>query len=366
MSADVLVVGGGIAGMSVAWRLAVAGAAVVLLEAEPHCGTHSTARSAATLTENYGTAAVRRLSVASRAFLASPPPGFAETPLLRPRGALTVARAGEEAMLAAALAEGQVHVPAMRPVPPGEVLRMVPVLRPDAVAAAFIEPDVADIDVDALFNGYRRGLLAAGGIVVTDARVTRIGRDGAAWWVQSPAGRHAAGTLVNAAGAWADQVALLAGVQPIGLTPKRRTALVVEAPGSSGWPMVNDAAETLYFKPDAGRLMVSPADATPTEAGDAQPEELDVAIAMHRLEAMTTLAVRHVPHRWAGLRTFAPDHSPVVGEDARAPGFIWLAGQGGFGVMTSPALSEAAAAAVLGRPAASDIAATRPELHAPA
>ena len=359
MNADVLVLGGGIAGMSVAWRLAVAGAKVALLEAEAHCGTHSTARSAATLTENYGTSAVRRLSLESRAFLASPPPGFVDTPLLRPRGSLTVARAGEEELLAAALAEGRIHVPAMAPVEPAEVLRMVPVLRPEAVAAAFIEPHVADIDVDALFNGYRRGLLGAGGLVVTDARAQRIARDGASWWVDTPSGRYAAAKLVNAAGAWADQVASLAGVRPAGLTPKRRTALIVDAPGSTGWPMVNDATETLYFKPDAGRLMVSPADATPTEPCDAYPEELDVAIAMDRLETMTTLAVRHVAHRWAGLRTFAPDHSPVVGEDAACPGFFWLAGQGGFGVMTSPALSAAGAASVMGHPIAPDIDANR-------
>ena len=363
MNADVLVIGGGIAGMSVAWRLAVAGARVILLEAESQCGTHSTARSAATLTENYGTAAVRRLSLASRAFLASPPPGFAETPLLRPRGSLTVARAGEEGLLDAALAEGRRHVPAMAPIAPAEVLRMVPVLRPEAVAAAFIEPDVGDIDVDALFNGYRRGLLAAGGTVVTNARAERIGRDGAAWWVQTPASRYGAAKLVNAAGAWADQVATLARIRPVGLVPKRRTALIVDAPDSAGWPMVNDATETLYFKPDAGRLMVSPADATPTEPCDAYPEELDIAIAMDRLETMTTLAVRHVSHRWAGLRTFAPDHSPVVGEDPAAPGFFWLAGQGGFGVMTSPALSAAGADAVMGQPVASDITVDRATLR---
>ena len=362
MTADVLVLGGGIAGMSVAWRLAVAGATVILLEAETQCGTHSTARSAATLTENYGTGAVRRLSVASRPFLAAPPPGFAETPLLRPRGALTVARAGEEAVLDAALAEGQVHVPTMARITPAEALRMVPVLRPGAVAAAFIEPDVCDIDVDALFNGYRRGFLAAGGTVVTDARAVRIGRDGAAWWVETPAGRYAAAKLVNAAGAWADGVARLAGARPLGLVPHRRTALIVQAPGSADWPMVNDATETLYFKPDAGRLMVSPADATPTEPCDASADELDVAVAVDRLEAMTMLAVRHVPHRWAGLRTFAPDHSPVVGEDEDVPGFFWLAGQGGFGVMTSPALSALGAAAVMGEPVSAEIAATRRSL----
>ncbi len=362
MSPDVLVVGGGIAGMSVGWRLAAAGAQVTVLEAESRCGMHSTARSAATLTENYGTSAVRELSLSSRAFLAAPPPGFTETPLLRPRGCLTVARAGEEALLAAALTEGQAHVPSMASIAPAEVLRMVPALRPEAVVAAFIEPDVGDIDVDALFNGYRRGLLAAGGAIVADARATRISRDGMAWQVDTAAGRYGARTLVNAAGAWADHMAQLAGIRSAGLVPKRRTAVIVDAPGSAGWPMVNDATETLYFKPDAGRLMVSPADATPTDPCDAQPEELDVAIAMDRLQRMTHLAVRHVSHRWAGLRTFASDHSPVVGEDAAASGFVWLAGQGGFGVMTSPALSAIAASAVSGGAVPAALDANRPGL----
>ncbi len=359
MNADILVLGGGIAGMSVAWRLANSGAQVILLEAEEQCGMHSTARSAATLTEAYGTDAVRRLSVASRGFLAAPPPGFTEVPLLRRRGSLTVARAEEEALLDAQLADGCAHVPAMARIDPAEVLRMVPVLRPEAVAAAFIEPDMCEIDVDALFTGYRRGLLGAGGRVITNARSHRIGRDGAAWLVETPAGRFSAAKLVNAAGAWADQVAELAGVKPANLVPHRRTAMIIDAPGSTSWPMVNDATETLYFKPDAGRLMVSPADATACEPCDAHPEELDVAIAMDRLQQVTTLDVRHVFRRWAGLRTFAPDHSPVVGEDADAKGFIWLAGQGGFGVMTSPALSELGAAATMGGTVPADIAATR-------
>ena len=359
LSTDILVLGGGIAGMSVAWRLAVAGAQVVLLEAEEQCGMHSTARSAATLTEAYGTDAVRRLSVASRAFLADPPAGFTGVPLLKRRGNLTVARAEEEALLDVQLSGGRVHVPAMSRIDPAEVLRMVPVLRPEAVGAAFIEPDMCEIDADALFSGYRRSLLAAGGRVVTNARSERIGRDGAAWWVDTPAGRFTAAKLVNAAGAWADQVAELAGVRRANLVPHRRTALIVDAPGSTNWPMVNDVTETLYFKPDASRLMVSPADATPCEPCDAQPEEMDLAIAMDRLQQMTTLQVRHISRSWAGLRTFAPDHSPVVGEDADAKGFIWLAGQGGFGVMTSPALSALGAAAAMGGPIPADIAAGR-------
>ncbi len=347
---DVLVIGGGVAGLSIAWRLAAAGASVTVLEAEAQCGFHSSGRSAAMLTENYGPPSVRALTAASRDFLAAPPAGFSEAPLLRHRGSLTVARADQAALLEAELAHARQHTPSMTAIDPAEVRRLVPILRPEAVAHAMLEPDACDIDADALQAGYRRGLLAARGRIVTASAAAAIRRDGGAWRVESGAGSFAAAALVNAAGAWADAVATLAGVRPAGLQPKRRTAILLDAPDSAAWPMVNEVAEQFYFKPDAGRLMVSPADATPTEAGDAQPEELDVAIAVDRVMAATTLEVRRVPHRWAGLRTFAADAAPVIGEDALAPGWFWCAGQGGFGVMTSPALSALAAGAVLGQP----------------
>ncbi len=342
---DVLVIGGGIAGMSAAWRLAAAGAGSACWRPNHSSATTAPPGLRPRFTAAYGNAAVRRLTADSRAFLEAPPPGFTESALLRPRGCMTVAGPADVALLDAELARsGEVHA-----IDPAEALRLVPVLRADAVAAAILEPACRDIDADALFNGYRRAFLAAGGQVVTGARVERIGRDGAAWWVESAAGRHAGATLVNAAGAWADAVARCAGVRPAGLVAKRRTAITVDAPGCAEWPMVVEATETLYFKPDAGRLMVSPADETPVEAYDAQAEEMDVAVAMDRLQRATTLDIRRVSHRWAGLRTFAADHAPVVGEDPDVPGFIWLAGQGGCGVMTSPALSAVAAAAVAGQ-----------------
>ncbi len=294
-------------------------------------------------------AQLRELTIASRTFLEAPPDEFAEHPLVRQRGSLTIARADQADALEAELARARAHVPSITRITPAEVLRMVPVLRPEAVAFAMLEPDCRDIDVDALLGGYRRGLLAAGGRIVTDARTGRIVRDGTAWQVTTGNGRFSAPALVNAAGAWADEVARLAGACPVGLVPKRRTAISVDAPGSVSWPMVNDVAEELYFKPDAGRLLVSPADATPSPPCDAQPEELDVAIAVDRLLAATTLDVRRVAHRWAGLRSFVADHAPVIGE-ATQRGLYWLAGQGGFGVMTSPALSSLAAGAVLGKP----------------
>ena len=348
-ASDVLVVGGGVAGLSVAWRLSEAGAQVTVLEAEPHCGYHSSGRSAAMLTENYGPPSVRALTADSRAFLADPPAGFADVPLLHSRGSLTVARAEQAALLEAELEQARRFTPSIRPIDPAEVLRMVPALRPDAVAHAMIEPDCCSIDADSLQAGYRRSLLGGGGRIVTGARIGSVGRDGGAWRVETSAGRFAASAMVNAAGAWADQMAGLAEVRPAGLQPKRRTAVLVDAPGSAAWPMVNDVAGELYFKPDAGRLMVSPVDATPSEPGDVQADEFDVAVAMDRLTRATTLQPRRVAHRWAGLRTFAADDAPVIGEDGHARGFFWLAGLGGFGVMTSPALSALAAGAVLGR-----------------
>ncbi len=359
---DVLVIGGGIAGLSAGWRLAVAGASVTLLEAEAQCGSHSSGRSAAMLTENYGPPSVRALTAGSRAFLAAPPEGFCEAPLLRRRGSLTVARADQAAMFEAELAYARQYTPSIHAIDPADVQRLVPVMRPHAVAYAMMEPECCDIDAEALQAGYRRSLTGAGGRIVTGSPVTAIRREGGAWQVATPTGCFAAAAVVNAAGAWADGIATLAGVRPAGLQPKRRTAILVDAPGSAAWPMVNDLAEQLYFKPDAGRLMVSPADATPTEAGDAQADELDIAIAVDRLMAATTLEPRRVPHCWAGLRTFAADAAPVIGEDAEAPGFFWCAGQGGFGVMTSPALSALAAGAVLGQAVPAALSCQRPAL----
>ena len=231
---------------------------------------------------------------------------------------------------------------------PAEVVRQVPILRPGYVAGAVIEPGAMDIDVHGLHSGYLAGLRAAGGRVVTGAAVVGIDRaDG--WRVRTQDGQQfAADILVNAAGAWADEVAALAGVPGMSLQPRRRTALTIDMPVSvSGWPLVDDVAGDFYFKADAGALFVSPADATPSPPADAQPEELDIAIAIDRLQQATTLAVTRVRRAWAGLRTFAPDGDPVVGRDARVDSFVWLAGQGGYGIKTSPALSRIAAAAIL-------------------
>jgi D-arginine dehydrogenase len=226
---------------------------------------------------------------------------------------------------------------------------MAPMLRPDYVAGAVWEPDAMDMDVHAIHHGYLKGLRARGGRIVTDAELQSLTRHNGLWHAETRAGPQSAPWLVNAAGAWADAVAALAGLAPIGLVPKRRTAItfdptpIPEQADLPHWPMVCDADETFYFKPEGGRLLASPADETPSEPCDAQAEELDVALTVDRIERASLFSVRRISHRWAGLRTFAPDKTPVVGPDPAAEGFFWLAGQGGYGIQTAPAMARTAA-----------------------
>lgn len=351
------VIGGGIAGAGVAFEIA-AFASVVLLEREDHCGTHATGRSAASFTETYGNSVIRRLAMASRSFLADPPSGFADVPLLKPRGTVTIARADQADALEGALERARALVSTVVRIDPAEAIRRVPVLRPEAVAVAMLEPDAMEIDVDALHRGFLRGAARRGARILTGTGVEAIERCGSRWRVTTSRGEIHASILVDAAGAWADDVARLAGLRPLGLVPKRRTAFLVPVPDGveiGGWPLVDDVGETFYFKPDAGRLFVSPADATPSLPVDAYPDDLDVAIGVDRLERATTLDIRRVHRAWAGLRTFAADRSPVVGPDPAAADFIWLAGQGGYGIKTSPALSRACAALVRREPLPDDL-----------
>ncbi|MCL4759180.1 MAG: FAD-binding oxidoreductase [Rhodocyclaceae bacterium] len=346
---DVVIVGGGIAGASAAYFLAQAGQRVVLLERETQPGYHSTGRSAAMFTETYGPPLIRALTAASRIFLESPPHGFAEHPLLTPRGVLMVAAAGEEPELARFIREAGGTV-ALEALSATQARERVPVLQPAAAVAAALEPAAMDIDVHALLWGFVRQFRRAGGELVTDAEVVSIQRDGARWRLADRSGRvFEAGVVVNAAGAWADELARLAGVAPLGLVPKRRTALTVEvdpALGVGGWPMVSTVGEGYYFKPDAGRLLVSPADETPTVPQDVQPEDLDIAIAIDRFTTATAIEVQRPASTWAGLRSFFGDGLPVSGFDPAAPGFYWLAGQGGYGIQTSPAMGRLAAALI--------------------
>jgi D-arginine dehydrogenase len=339
--ADVLVIGAGMAGASAAAHLAEH-CRVVVLEGENQPGYHSTGRSAALFSETYGNLPVRLLSRAGRGFYEARADGLAEHPILSPRGALIFAMPGQERQLDTAWDELSPLDSAIRRLDAGQARALVPVLRPDKVVAAIHEPGAMDMDVHALHQAYLRLLRRRGGRLVTGARVRSLGRAGGAWTAMTPAGDFAAPLVVNAAGAWADDVAALAGLPPLGIVPKRRTALLVAAPSdvpSQGWPITIDAAETGYFKPDAGKLLVSPADETPVAACDVQPDEIDIAIALDRLTQRTTIVVRHVERKWAGLRSFAADKTPVVGFDPLADGFFWLAGQGGYGIQAAEGLA---------------------------
>ncbi|MCW5666688.1 MAG: FAD-binding oxidoreductase [Piscinibacter sp.] len=344
---DVLIVGAGIAGASLAY-FAAARRRVVLLEAESQPGWHSTGRSAAMFIESYGPPAVRALTRASRAFFEAPPAGFSATPLLRPRGTLSVAAPGQEAALEAAAAE--LGLPRWNA---GAVLARVPALRPERVVAGLWDEGAADLDVHALHQGFLRGARARGATLVTDARIDAIERTGTRWSVRAGPRRWQASQLVDAAGAWADELAALAGLPPVGLQPRRRSAFTFAPPAGlavADWPCVVDIDEQWYFKPDAGVLLASPANADATVPQDVQPEELDIATAIARLEAATLFTIRRPIRSWAGLRSFVADGEPVVGEDPRAPGFFWLAAQGGYGIQTAPALGAFAAARLDGEP----------------
>ena len=350
--ADFLIIGGGIAGASIGFRLARHGR-VILLERESQPGYHSTGRSAALFAESYGPRQVRALTLASRAFFDAPPAGFADHPLLSPRGVLIVATQGQEARLSADWEVLRTVSGAMRLLRGKEACAMVPVLRPEKVIGAIHDPGAADIDVDALHQGYLRGLRRDGGMVVCGVEVTALRRDGGRWLLDAGGQRYAAAVVVNAAGAWADEVARRDGVAPIGLTPKRRSAFTFAAPeglDTRRWPLATGIEEDWYFKPDAGMLLGTPANADPVEPHDVQPEELDIATGIHRIEQMTTLEIRRPARTWAGLRSFVADGDLVGGFDPAAPGFFWLAAQGGYGIQTSPAMGEACAALARGRP----------------
>jgi D-arginine dehydrogenase len=346
---DVVIIGAGIAGSSLGFELA-GRVSVVLIERETQPGYHSTGRSAAMLTETYGSPLVRRLAAASRGFLERPPPDFAERPLLSPRGMLHIARADQRAALDRTEAAAGALRPGLHRLDARAVRALVPLLDPAYVAGGLLEPEARAIDVARLHQGYLRGLRRRGGRLVTAAAPRTITRGARGWEITTTAGSFRAGILVNAAGAWADEVARCAGVAPLGLVAKRRTAILLDPPvglDPTHWPMVIDVDERFYFKPEAGKLLVSPGDETPVEPCDVQPEELDVAIAVDRYETTTGHKAPRLGRRWAGLRCFVADHNPVVGRDPAVPGFVWLAGQGGFGIMTAPAMARTAASLIL-------------------
>ncbi len=358
LDADVAIVGAGIAGASLACWLAPH-ARVVIVEREDQPGFHATGRSAAMFIESYGPPQVRALTRASRAFLEHPPAGFTDVPLLAPRGAMLVATEAQRAALEQHWQVLSAGSSKARRLDAAQARALVPVLRAQGLAGATYEPDATDIDVHALHHGYLRAARRAGATLLCRAGVTAIERVGPAWELQAGTQRVRAGVIVDAAGAWADEVARLAAVPGIGIEPRRRTAFTFAAPDgvdTARWPLVIGADEDWYFKPDAGQLLGSPANADPVPPHDVQAEELDVALGIHRIEQATTLTIRRPRHVWAGLRSFVADGDLVGGFDAAVPGFFWLAGQGGYGIQTSAAMGEACAALVLGRPLPSRVA----------
>ena len=342
--ADVLILGAGMAGASLAAELCHA-RDVVLLEVEEQPGRHATGRSAAMFFESYGNATVRALTRASRAFLEHPPEGFADVPLLMPRGCLIVADADRAGDLDAMLS-GPDAAASLRRVGMPEALARVPILRREWLAGALSDDSGRDMDVAALHQGYLRMARRGGSRILLGAGEVSIERHGSVWHVRSKAGVVEAPLLVNATGAWADDVGRRAGAHTIGLQPMRRSVALLPAPAEHdihGWPLVVDVGEEFYFKPDAGQLLLSPANEDPMDPCDAAPDELDIAIAVDRFERATTMQVRRLGHRWAGLRSFVADRTPVVGFDPQAEGFFWLAGQGGYGIQMAPALARTAA-----------------------
>ena len=349
-SFDFVIIGAGMAGASAGYFLSSEGS-VLLLEMEAQPGYHTTGRSAALYSEAYGNAPIRALTSGGRAFLIDPPDGFTETPILTPRGALFVGREDQMAALDAAYAAGSEHLDTVRRLTAGEVRELVPVLREGYVAAGVLEPGAMDMDVNALHQGFLRGGRMRGAQMRQDARVAGLKRENGAWLVRAGDEEVFAKVVINAAGAWCDQVADLAGAKPIGLVAKRRTAILFDGPDDmpfAAWPAFIDAEEEFYARPEGGMMMGSPADETPMEPCDVQPEELDIAIAVDRLQTATTLKIRHVMRSWAGLRSFVADKTPVVGFDPKVEGFFWLAGQGGYGIQTAPSMGRVAAALAAG------------------
>ena len=339
MNADYIIVGAGIAGASIAYWLSQH-AKVLLLERESQAGYHSTGRSAAVFIASYGPPQVRALSRASRTFLDNPPAGFCAHPLLTRRELLVFAHAGQEASLDAFEALARSVSSGVRRLNAVETLRCVPAVRPENLIGAVLDTEACDIDVEGLLQGFLRGMRAHGGQVVFDAEVQGLTRVQDAWLVRTNRGQYTAPILINAAGAWADQIGVLAGAAPLGLVPKRRSALLFSPPVdmcTEQWPMFADVEQSFYVKPDAGLLMGSGLNADPVEPHDVQAEELDIAIAIDVIQTMTTLGVRRPRHVWAGLRSFVADGELVGGFDRDVPGLFWAAAQGGYGIQTAPA-----------------------------
>jgi len=354
---EVLVIGGGMAGVSIAAELA-AGGTVGLLEMEDRLAYHTTGRSAATFLETYGGDQVRALTTGSRAFLEAPPEGF-EPKLLTPRPLLQFVKQGRGDVLRGLHREVLPLVPDASLLDADEVVRAYPVLRPGYAEVGMLEPGAMEIDVMAVHQGYLKQLRARGGEVHKQSKVVSLRRQGSGWQVSTADGSsYSADLVVNAAGAWGDVVAQLAGLSPVGLVPALRSIFMVNSPDpelTQGLPLFGDTEQSFYIKPEGLQFLCSPADETPSEPKDAAPDQLEIARAIDEINAATTLGVRSVNTTWGGLRTFAPDHNFVMGLDPQSDTFMWFVGQGGYGIQTAPAAARLGAALAQGRPAPQDL-----------
>ena len=358
---DVAVIGGGIAGTSVAAELSK-DRRVLLLEMESQPGYHTTGRSAAVYAAVYGPSPIRALTRASRAFFASPSTSHFSTALFRPRPIMMIARQEQAFALDQTIAEVGVMTPVER-INESAMRKLNPLVKTGYASAAMLDMSGEDIDVAALHQGCLRQFRYFGGDLRCNATVLGLTHTGRDWQINTGVGEFTVDTIVNAAGAWAEHIGGLAQAESIGLIPKRRTAAIVAAPTElapntlASLPITIDIEENFYLKPDAGRLLISPADETPSPACDAQPEDMDIALCVERIEQAFDLQVHRIESKWAGLRSFVADKCPVVGYSTTAPAFFWLAGQGGYGIQTAPALARLAASQVLQRPVPEDIAA---------
>jgi len=345
---DILVVGGGMAGFSIAAGLARS-ARVLLIEQEDQPAYHASGRSVAFWEESYGGPGVQPLTSASGPLLARPDPAFSEEPFLGPRGALHIGHAADRPLADAMRDDFAASGVSMTPVGRAELAGALPGLRADWVLG-IAEPSCRDIDVAGLLAAYRRAGRRAGLEVRLGTRLEGARREAGGWLVETGAGPVRCAMLVNAAGAWADAVATRCGARPIGITPYRRTVVQLRCPDApAALPLVAGLRGDFYFKSEGpGRLWLSPHDETPDMPRDVAPEEWDVALAIDRFTRVVDWRIEAVEHRWAGLRSFAPDRLPVYGFDPRVPGFFWFAGQGGFGMQTAPAAALIGAALALG------------------
>jgi D-arginine dehydrogenase len=362
---DFAVIGGGIAGVSAAAHLVPHGS-VTLLESERALAFHTTGRSAAMFVANYGAEGSRPLGLASRAFFENPPDGSVDAPLLSDRGLLWISDEARLDHLRTIAAEGDALGAGSVLVDSREILRLVPKLRPEHIAAGLYEPDALDIDVAALHQAFVRIARRGGAEIRVSSPVTGLARLGGGWRVSTPDGNIDCTSVVNASGAWGDIVARLAGIEPVGLQPMRRTAFMV--PGDhayAGWPFVVDVEQLFYFRPDGAQLLCSLAEETPSPPIDPRPDIADVALAIERINEATTLDIRSVNSQWTGLRTFAPDREMVIGEEPTAPGFFWLVGQGGTGIQTAPAYGALIAGQVLGSGLHPDLSGIDPAVTSP-